>query len=121
MKNVGFAIVAAGLLAGCAGTPTKYGWGNYENSLYQYYKDPSKAAELASVLQETIQGAEQSQKPVPPGIYAEYGYMLMQQGKSKDALPFFEKEKAKWPESTYLMDSLIQMSSTNAKQPSSSK
>ena len=114
MKKLGFVIVIATVLTGCA-APTKYSWGNYERSLYQYYKNPVKADELANVLQETIQSAEQTQKVVPPGIYAEYGYLLVQQGKAKEAVPYFEKEKAKWPESTYLMDSMIQMASNNRK------
>ena len=101
-------------LTGCV-APTKYNWGSYESSLYSYYKDPAKIAELSSSLADTINTAEKSNKPVPPGVYAEYGYILHQQGKSSEAISFFEKEKSKWPESTALMDSMIQMASRSNK------
>lgn len=77
MKKLGFVVTTVALLTGCA-APAKYSWGGYENSLYQYYKDPTKAGELSTALMETIQSAEKTQGAVPPGIYAEYGYLLVQ-------------------------------------------
>ncbi len=101
-------------LTGCV-APTKYDWGSYESSLYSYYKDPAKIADLSKSLADTISTAEKTNKPVPPGVYAEYGFILHQQGKSSEAVPFFEKEKSKWPESTALMDSMIKMASRSTK------
>lgn len=103
------------LLTACA-APAKYNWGNYEGSLYSYYKDTSKSAEHAAELQRTIADSETTGKPVAPGLYAEYGFLMLQEGKSKDAIAQFEKEKAKWPESTYLMDNLIRIASSSATQ-----
>jgi hypothetical protein len=114
MRKLGFVVMSVVLATGCA-APSKYNWGGYENSLYQYYKDPTKAGELSTVLMETIQGAEKNHGAVPPGLYAEYGYLLLQQGKAKEAVPYFEKEKAKWPESTYLMNSMINTASSNSR------
>jgi hypothetical protein len=104
------------LLTACA-APAKYNWGNYEGSLYSYYKDTSKSAEHAAELQRTITDSEATGKPVAPGLYAEYGFLMLQEGKSKDAIAQFEKEKAKWPESTYLMNNLIRIASSSANQP----
>lgn len=101
-------------LTGCV-APTKYDWGSYESSLYSYYKDPAKIADLSKSLADTINTAEKTNKPVPPGVYAEYGFILHQQGKSSEAVPFFEKEKSKWPESSAFMDSMIQMASRSTK------
>jgi hypothetical protein len=121
MKKLLFVAMTVVFVTGCA-SPAKYNWGGYENSLYQYYKDPTKADELSAALMETIQGAEKTQGTVPPGIYAEYGYLLIQQGKAKEAVPYFEKEKNKWPESTYFMDSMIKTASSNSKnQPGTKK
>jgi hypothetical protein len=113
--------IVAGILAGCGAAPQKYNWGNYEQSLYSYYKDPTKTAAYAMELENTIQESEKTQKPVAPGIYAEYGYLLLQQGKSTEAVALFEKEKAKWPESTYLMDGMIKMAANQQKKPAKSK
>jgi hypothetical protein len=102
--------VLAALLTGCASSG-KYYWGSYEDSMYKSYKDPTKAAELTAELNDIITSSEKSNKPVAPGIYAEYGFLLHQQGKSKEAIPYFEKEKAHWPESTSLMNSMIEVAS----------
>ncbi len=95
-------------VTGCA-APTKYYWGDYESSLYDSYKDPSKAGELSASLQEIIKTSEKTHKPVAPGVYAEYGFMLQQAGKSGEAIPYYEKEKSSWPESTAFMNSMIQV------------
>jgi hypothetical protein len=46
-------------------------------------------------------------RKVPPGSYAEYGYVLLLQGKRDEAMAYFEREKRAWPESTRLMDILL--------------
>ena len=107
-------------LAACA-APSKYNWGNYEGSLYSYYKDTSKTAEHAAELQRTITDSEATGKLVAPGLYAEYGFLMLQEGKSKDAIAQFEKEKAKWPESTYLMDNMIRIASSSSAKSATSK
>ncbi|MGI9274763.1 MAG: DUF4810 domain-containing protein [Endozoicomonas sp.] len=104
------AIVAASLLSisvlltGCQTTQGLYSWGGYEDALYQYYKDPAEKEALAERLLTLI---EEEAAKVPPGIYAEYGTLLMQQGKTDEAIVYFEKEKTVWPESRFLMDSMI--------------
>jgi len=111
---------AALVLTACA-APSKYNWGNYEGSLYSYYKDTSKTAEHAAELQCTITDSETTGKLVAPGLYAEYGFLMLQEGKSKDAIAQFEKEKAKWPESTYLMDNMIRIASSSSAKSATSK
>jgi hypothetical protein len=114
------ALAASILLVGCA-APAKYTWGNYDRSLYNYYKDTAKSAEHIAELESIIQSAEKTQSKVAPGIHAEYGYFLMQQGKSNEAIAQFEKEKVKWPESTQLMNSIIKMTASQASKPLASK
>lgn len=109
---LGFLVIST--TSGCA-TQGNYYWGGYEGALYSYYKDATKLPELSESLKETISTAERTKKPVPPGVYAERGFLLYQQGKSTEAIPFFEKEKNKWPESTKLMNSMIQMASKPGK------
>ena len=65
--------------AGC--TTSQYSWGNYEHALYKYYKTPSEVETYAEKLAEVIAGGESAGR-VPPGMYAEYGYILWVQGKA---------------------------------------
>lgn len=90
---------------GC-GPSTKYYWGNYENSLYHYYKNPSEVEEMAEALAKIVENGEQEGR-VPPGLYAEYGYLLFVTGNTGEAVTYFEKEKNIWPESSVLMDKMI--------------
>jgi hypothetical protein len=94
------------MMTACAVQP-KYNWGNYDRSLYNYYKDSTKSAEHMAELATIVSGSETSGKKVAPGIHAEYGYLLLQKGQKTEAIGQFEKEKAKWPESAQFMDVMI--------------
>jgi hypothetical protein len=106
--------IMAVALCGCATHTQRYAWGNYDPSLYAYYKDPAKEAALEQSLTASISAADSHQGQVPPGIYAEYGYLQLQQGKNAVAVEFFNKEKAQWPESTVFMDRMIKVASTSS-------
>lgn len=123
MRTFRFLIVFALpiFLVGCAVPAAKYNWGNYDSSLYSYYKDTSKSTEHIAELESIIQSADQTQAKVAPGIHAEYGYFLMQQGKSSEAVAQFEREKTKWPESAQLMNSMIKVASMKSSKPLASK
>ena len=93
------------MISGC--TPTGlYYWGDYEESLYQrYIENDSEQAE--NYVRETLEEAV-SEKRVPPGLYADYGFMFYQRGNKNAAIDFFEKEKKLFPESSVLMSTLIE-------------
>jgi hypothetical protein len=100
-------------LAGCATTHDKYSWGDYDPSLYSYYKSPAKVGELSAALDATIKAADSHNEPVAPGLRAEYGYLLLQQGKNKEAVSAFQGEEKQWPESKVFMDHMIQVASSD--------
>lgn len=102
------AVLALLGLAACA-PPLLFYWGQYEESLYKRHTDASDQgqAEAFKMLELTIQEAEAKNSRVPPGVYADYGYLLFKQGKVDDAVVFFRKEAETYKESRYLMDSVI--------------
>jgi len=104
------------LLPACA--QPLYHWGEYEESLYQRSQDPSEQGQLEAfkMLEVTIQEAEEENGRLAPGIYADYGYLLFKQGNARTAIEYFQKEAALYPESKYLMDSII--SRIQKKEPS---
>ena len=104
--------ILVGLLAGCVTNHQRYGWGTYDPSLYAYYKDPTKEAALAESLAAIISTADSNHAPVPPGIYAEYGYLQLQEGKNIAAVDLFKQEESHWPESKVFMDRMIKVAST---------
>jgi hypothetical protein len=104
--------ILVGLLAGCVTNHQRYGWGSYDPSLYAYYKDPTKEAALAESLAAIISTADSNHALVPPGIYAEYGYLQLQEGKNLAAVGLFKQEESHWPESKVFMDRMIKVAST---------
>lgn len=93
------------LTSGCV-TSSMYSWGSYERDLYKYYKSPDNLEDLESNLAVLLEQAEEKQT-VPPGLYAEYGYLMFEMGNAESAIQYFEKEKARWPESSQFMDTMI--------------
>ena len=110
-------VMALLALAGCAASPSKYDWGSYNDSLYAYYKDPTKASELIVSLQAIIDGVKAGHGAVPPGVFAEYGYLKLQQGKAPEAVASFRQEEQLWPESKVFMDRMIQVASSERTAP----
>jgi hypothetical protein len=100
------------LMCACATTHDRYNWGTYESSLYLYYKDPATEAKFSQSLQALIATAQQNRSVVAPGLYAEYGYLLLKQGKSQDAIHAFREEEDHWPESKVFMDQMIKAASS---------
>jgi len=94
-------------ISSCKSDNSMYKWGSYDKSLLNYNKSPMEKEKFALKLQKIIQKSEPSNQ-VPPGIYAEYGYILLELRKYDEAISYFNKEKTLWPESTKLMDLMIE-------------
>jgi hypothetical protein len=107
-------VVAA---SGCASQSSMYHWGAYDSALYGHYRKPAEREAWVEALKTALLEAEREGRRVPPGLYAEYGYALLEEGKSKEAVTYFEKEKAKWPESTVLMQKMIRNAGQRPIQP----
>lgn len=106
------------LMSGCA--QSRYAWNGYDDKLYNYYKTPAEADRFMEGLYEVIQDGEASNR-VPPGIYAEYGYLLYERGRYPEAVVWFRKERDKWPESRQLMDRMIAVATSRTARPTEQK
>ena len=86
IKKVLFIGVCIFAFASCSTVKPLYSWYNYEDQ-YQKMIDKQKGARGV----------------VPPGLYAEYGYMLYRTGKKEEGLSFLKEEIKAYPESeTYI-------------------
>ena len=84
--------------------PPKYNWGNYSIALVTMDNNAAATPAYTQSLEKIINNPDGK---VPPGIYAEYGYMLQTQNEPKAAAAMYAREKAAWPESAPLMDKMI--------------
>lgn len=112
-------IISTLILNGCAHQELFY-WGEYEDSLVERYvqNDPNQTE---THIQELIVQANSSNKRVPPGIYADYGFMLFKRGDKSGAIRSFEQEKKLYPESAILMSKLIERVGAKKKEVDVSK
>lgn len=108
MTRLSLGLAAALVLGGCATAPQPlYQWGGYDTALYAHYKKPQNRTEFVESIKKVILDSEQAGKKVPPGCYAEYGYLLMEEGQRDEAIVYFGKERDAWPESGGLMEKMI--------------
>ena len=93
--------LSALILAGCATTDTTFYWGNYSETLYDLKKSPDEKTLKAhsDQLLLIITEAPNKNRRVPPGVYAEYGYILLKQGKEAEGMGYLDKEMDLYPES----------------------
>ena len=113
------ALALAASTSACAPKTTLYHWGGYDEQLYRHYKHPQDRTAFVEALRITILEAEEQGRRVPPGMYAEYGFALHEEGRSQDAIAYYRKELALWPESRTFMEKMIRNAERSAPVPPS--
>jgi len=121
-------LIACSLLASCATTNVKpmYYWNptvkvknkndktalvstSYVNTLWALKKTPtddSKKA-YANQLLYIIEASNNNNANVPPGVYAEYGYILLLGGQKDESLKYFKLEQQLYPLSNAYIQKII--------------
>jgi hypothetical protein len=101
-------------MIGCA-SQRMYYWGDYSNTLYAVRKDANDETLLKhqKALEQIIEESNSRNLRVPPGVYAELGYIYFRQNKNDIAVKYFDMEAKTYPESQVLMTRLTQ--AANAK------
>ncbi len=97
------------LLTACNTTTNLYSWHNYEKSAYQYQKkntDETFEKAMKEYLK-VIENQNGTRKAVPPGLNAEYGYMLYKAGKKSEGINYFKQEILLYPESEVYISRII--------------
>jgi hypothetical protein len=105
------------VLAGCA--QRLYHWGDYEDSLHVRVRDasPEGRQKAFRMLENTIEDAQRTGRRVPPGVYADYGYLLYRSQRADEAVRFFRQEAELYPEARPLMDAVISRIDAGKRQP----
>ncbi len=98
----GVALVASGCAPG-----TMYHWNGYDDVLYHHYRNPQDREGFVESLRRMVLDADERGLRTPPGVAAELGYALYEEGRPQDAIPWFDRERQQWPESQLLMSKMI--------------
>lgn len=104
-----FLACSAFFFASCTTTKTLYSWHNYEDASYQYQKKTTDELYEKAMKEylKVIEKQKGTRKTVPPGLNAEYGYMLCKSGKVSEGIAFLKKEIALYPESEVYISRII--------------
>jgi hypothetical protein len=105
--RLGALLALAAATVGCATSQANYHWGNYDDALFSLYRNPQDQQAFVASLKTIILESERSGTKIPPGIYAEYGYALYEEGKTADAVAYFQREADAWPPSRAFMEKMI--------------
>lgn len=100
--------MAVVLMTGCAtGNNQLYDWGEYEQTLFVVYHEPEyKEQALNNYL--TFVREHNGEETLAPGLYAEAGTFLLEQGDVSGAVAFYKMEYERWPESQPMLGILIE-------------
>jgi len=111
MKKVIILTVSVLLLTACSTQQALYSWGNYENASYNYLKngDELSTQELIKTYQAIIDKQKGKRGAVPPGIYADYGFILLQANRTEEGKAMLLKEITLYPESKVFIERILKM------------
>ncbi len=111
MKKWILYIGALVILASCSTQKPLYTWDGYEAYSYKYLKDRDKESreQLMESYEKIINEQEGSRDTVPPGIMADYGFLLMQADQQKKGKKMLTKEVKYYPESKVFIDRILKM------------
>ena len=109
MKKLLSIALLAGLMTACSTQKPLYSWYNYEDVTYKFDKNQSEAAQqhLLEEYQKMIEKQNGLRKTVPPGLNAEYGFLLCKLGKKGEGIKYLKAEIALYPESATYVSRII--------------
>jgi hypothetical protein len=87
-----------------------YDWGSYQSSVLNVYANPSpeqRDKDRRRLIDEVRKTELKGVQRVPPGKYAQIGYLWLVDGDTGAARTYFQAEREAYPESAKFMDSLL--------------
>ncbi|MBQ0058089.1 MAG: DUF4810 domain-containing protein [Bacteroidales bacterium] len=102
------AMLSCMFLTSCMAPTSLYSWYDYEETTYQYNKKHTDKLQ-ARVLEQykKIEKQKGLRKVVPPGLYAERGFLLCKIGQTEEGIAFLKKEIEIYPESSKYISRII--------------
>ena len=112
MKKRILIFISAVLFVSCTTSQKPlYSWGNYADANYNYLKknDEKATSKLVEMYEKIIKKQNGSRKVVPPGVYADYGFILIQTNRKEEGKIMLLNEIALYPESKIFVDRILKM------------
>lgn len=93
----------------CTTQQSLYSWSDYERRSYDLVKEDTEKNldELLAAYETMINKQTGLRKTAPPGIYADYGFLLVKKGKTAEGIQMMKQEIALYPESATFISRII--------------
>jgi hypothetical protein len=98
----------------CATPSTRFEWGSYEGALYAFSKNPDMRPQYRASLEKAIDQGRKTNR-LAPGLFAELGYIQLEDGDTGGALKSFDEEMKAFPESRTFLASIVARTKSSAK------
>jgi len=109
MRKAIYMAALAAIVASCT-TTTKplYNWKGYDEAVYNYIKSPSDqtVTEIEAVYEKLMTNLGSREVP-PPGLCADYGYLLIKNGQTEKGKELLIRETMLYPESKPFIDRIL--------------
>ena len=94
-----------------------YNWSGYQKNAYKYFKkaDLGSLQNLLKSYDQIIEKQNGSRETVPPGIYGDYGWLLIKTGRTEEGKALLRKEMELYPESSTLIMRILKRFEDNEK------
>lgn len=111
MKKIIVSSISALVLLSCSAPTNLYTWSKYEKSSYNYLKKSNEKSNenLEEEYKNIIKKQKGTRGVVPPGIYADYGFFLLQANRIDEGKAMLTKEMELYPESKIFIGKIIKM------------
>lgn len=109
MRNLSILAIFVVALTSCVSTNSLYSWYNSEDATYQYTKrlTEEKLNVAMAQYQKVLKNQKGIRKTVPPGVNAEYGYLLCKAGKKTEGIALLKEEIRLYPESEKFISRIV--------------
>lgn len=109
MKKIILSAISVMAMASCQVQSPLYSWYDSENATYTYTKRATEEtlAKAMAQYEKVISKQTGLRKVVPPGVNAEYGYLLCKAGKKEEGLALLRAEIKAYPESEKFISRII--------------
>ena len=110
MKKIIHLIVVVAFCS-CSAPKGLYTWNKYEKASYNYLKkaDEKSAETIIVEYNNVINKQKEKRKTTPPGMLADYGFLLIQQGQMEEGKLNLKREMALYPESKIFIDRILNL------------
>jgi hypothetical protein len=109
MRKLFIAAICVIAFTSCATQKSLYTWYDSEDATYKYTKRGTDELLTKAMAQyeKVISKQKGIRKVVPPGVNAEYGYLLYKAGKKEEGLALLKAEIKAYPESETFISRII--------------